>query len=130
MRYNPSDQSKWEFHFAGGSAESIFFDEYNNVIYWVNFDGSNYNVMKTLLNKETVALNVSYPGKIEVTSDFLNLYVLDTTNNRIDKYLKTSLEKHGNITNNVRIHDFVVAYGKFYIFAFLNKLIFFHCCRD
>ncbi|XP_028410753.1 uncharacterized protein LOC114533436 isoform X5 [Dendronephthya gigantea] len=110
VRYNPSEQSKSEIHFAGGSAQSIFFDEYNNVIYWANFDGSYHSVMKTLPNKETVSLNISYPGKIEVTSDFLNLFVFDINNNRIDMYLKTSLEKLGNITNNVQIHDLVVAY--------------------
>ena len=112
MRYNSADESKMEFNYADGSAQSISVDVFNNVIYWANFDGTNHIIMKTMLNKQTIALNISYPGTIDLTSDMLNLYVLDTSNNRIDKYLKTSLEKQGNITYDVAIYDLVIAYGE------------------
>ncbi|XP_028410566.1 IgGFc-binding protein-like [Dendronephthya gigantea] len=110
VRYNPGDNTIMEFNFDG-SAQSISVDEYNNVIYWANYDGINHNVMKTSLNKQTIGLNISYPGAVELTSDVLNLYVLDTSNNRIDKYLKTSSEKQGNFTYHVTINDLIIAYG-------------------
>ena len=113
VRYNPADESIMNFNYAGGSAQSISLDLFNNVIYWANFVGSNHNIMKTMLNKETIGLNISYPGEIDLTSDILNLYVLDKDNKRIDKYLKTSLEKQGNITHDVKIHDLILAYGEF-----------------
>ncbi|XP_028416064.1 IgGFc-binding protein-like, partial [Dendronephthya gigantea] len=109
VRYNPGDNTIMEFNFDG-SAQSISVDEYNNVIYWANYDGINHNVMKTSLNKQTIGLNISYPGAVELTSDVLNLYVLDTSNNRIDKYLKTSSEKQGNFTYHVTINDLIIAY--------------------
>ncbi|XP_028406465.1 uncharacterized protein LOC114528955 [Dendronephthya gigantea] len=109
VRFNPADKSILEFNFDG-SAQSISVDEYNNVIYWANYDGINHNVMKTMLNKQTVALNISYPDVIDLTSDMLHLHVLDTSNKRIDKYLKTSLEKQGNMTYEYTIYDLVVAY--------------------
>ncbi len=112
MRYDPSDQSPMELNNAAGSAQSISVDEYNNVIYWANYDGQFQRVMKTLFNGDTVDLNITYLGDIEVTSDVFNFYVLDKDNNRIDKYLKTSLEKQGNITYNGAIEDFIIAYGK------------------
>ncbi len=112
MRYDPSDPSPMEFNNATGSAQSISVDEYDNAIYWANFDEENQRVMKTLFNGETLDLNITYSGDIEVTSDVLNFYVLDKDNNRIDKYLKTSLEKQGNITYNGAIKDFIIAYGK------------------
>ncbi len=100
-----------EFNNAAGSAQSISVDEYNNVIYWVNHDGEFQRVIKTLFNGETIDLNITYPGDIEVTSDFFNFYILDKDNNHFDKYLKTSLEKQGNITYNGGIEDFIIAYG-------------------
>ncbi|XP_028410565.1 uncharacterized protein LOC114533262 [Dendronephthya gigantea] len=109
VRYNPADNTIMEFNFDG-SAQSISVDEYNNVIYWANYDGINHNVMKTSLNKQTIGLNISYPGAVELTSDVLNLYVLDTSSNRIDKYLKTSSEKQGNFTYHVTINDLIIAY--------------------
>ena len=112
MRYDPSDPSPMEFNNATGSAQSISVDEYDNAIYWANFDEENQRVMKTLFNGETLDLSITYSGDIEVTSDVLNFYVLDKDNNRIDKYLKTSLEKQGNITYNGAIKDFIIAYGK------------------
>ncbi len=112
VRYDPSDPSPMEFKNASGLAQSISVDEYDDVIYWANYDGENLRVMKTLFNGETVDLSITYSGDIEVTSDILNFYVLDKDNNRIDKYLKTSLEKQGNITYNGAIQDFIIAYGK------------------
>ena len=116
-----------EFNYAGGSAQSISLDLYNNVIYWANFVGSNHKVMKTMLNKQTIGLNISYPGEIDLTSDVLNLYVLDKDNKRIDKYLKTSLEKQGNITHDAKIHDLIIAYGKF-LFLSLNCIYYKNNC--
>ena len=68
--------------------------------------------MKTTLTGTTVDLNITYSGEIEVTSDMLNFYVLDKDNDRIDKYLKTSLEKLGNITHAFSIMELIVGYGE------------------
>ena len=121
IRYDPDDGSVKVFS-SDGSAQSISIDEYNNVIYWVNYDGirDTYMVMRTLLNNKTVELNITYTGEIKVTSDVLNLYVLNTDNNVIDKYLKTSLEREGNITYTVAIHDLVIAYGKSQVSPLVN----------
>ena len=102
-----------------GSAQSISVDEYNNVIYWVNYDADQKTrmIMKTLLNGQTVGLNITYVGETELTSDVFNLYVLDGKNNRIDKYSKASLEKQGNITYH-GIRDLIIAYGKFHILSY------------
>ena len=67
--------------------------------------------MKTTLTGTTVDLNITYSGEIEVTSDMLNFYVLDKDNDRIDKYLKTFLEKLGNIAQAFNIMELIVAYG-------------------
>lgn len=113
VRYNPVDQSTKEFNYDG-SAQSLSLDE-NNVIYWVNYDSNQdrHFVMRTLPNEQTVELNISYSGEIDLTSDFLHFYVLDNANNVIDRYLKTSLEKLANITYTSPIHDIIIAYGKF-----------------
>ena len=68
--------------------------------------------MKTMLTGDTVDLNITYLGEIEVTSDMLNLYVLDKENDRIDKYSKISLEKLGNITRDVYIMELITGYGE------------------
>jgi hypothetical protein len=117
IRYNPSDQSITPFNSTTGSAQSISVDEYDDVIYWANFDGNSHRVMRTLLNGETVDLNITYSGEIDLTSDVFNFYVLDKQNNRIDQYLKTSLEKQKNVTYNGAIADLIIAYGEF---MFLN----------
>ena len=111
MYYNPEDGIVNGFSFDG-AAQSISFDEFDNVIYWANFVDPNNTVMKTLADGNTVALNISYPGGIKVTSDLFYLYVLDEDNNRIDKYSKASLEKVGNITNEFQISDLVIGYGE------------------
>ena len=67
--------------------------------------------MKTTLTGTTVDLNITYSGEIEVTSDMLNFYVLDKDNDQINKYLKTSLEKPGNITHTFNIMGLIVGYG-------------------
>ena len=119
MRYDPLSQSTIDFNYDG-SAQSISVDEYNNVIYWANYDANQniFMVMKTLLNGQTFGLNITYVGAIELTSDVFNFYVLDRVNNRIDKYSKASLEKQGNITNYGRIHDLIIAYGEFHILPY------------
>ena len=116
IRYNPSDQSITPFYSATGSAQSISVDEYDNAIYWANYDGNSHRVMRTLLNGETVDLNITYSGEIDVTSDVFNFYVLDKENNRIDQYLKTSLEKQKNVTYNGAIQDLIIAYGELNFF--------------
>ena len=124
MRYDPSSQSTIDFNYDG-SAQSISVDEYNNVIYWANYDADQniHMVMKTLLNGQTIALNITYVGEIELTSDVFNFYVLDKDNNRIDKYSKTSLEKQGNVTYNGPIRDLIIAYGEFHIFPYIHRTI-------
>ena len=106
-----------------GSAQSISFDQFDNVVYWANFvvDDNSHKVMKTMLTGNTVDLNITYPGEIEVTSDMLNIYVLDKENNRIDKYSKVSLERLGNITRDDDIMELITGYGKCQssLFAFI-----------
>jgi hypothetical protein len=115
IRYNPSNQSITPFNSTIGSAQSISVDEYDDAIYWANYDGSSHRVMRTLLNGETVDLNITYSGEIDLTLDVLNIYVLDKENNRIDQYLKTSLEKQKNVTYNGAIADLIIAYGEFHL---------------
>ena len=121
VRYDPSDESTNVFN-NDGSAQSITFDQYDNAIYWVNYDSTQekFMVMRTLLNNQTVELNITYAGDIKVTSDVLHIYILDTQNNVIDKYLKTSLEKQGNITSNVPISDLIITYGESQVHFFVN----------
>ena len=112
IRYNPRDGSLLSFSQLG-SAQSLSFDQFVNVVYWVNFiGGSSHKVMKTMLTGDTVDLNITYPGEIIVTSDMFNLYVLDKENNRTDKYSKTSLEKLGNITRDDDIMELITGYGE------------------
>ena len=96
-----------------GSAQSISFDQFDNVVYWTNFIDNTHKVMKTMLTGSTVDLNITYSGEIEVTSDMFNFYVLDKDNDRIDKYSKTSLEKLGNITHDVDIMQLINGYGEY-----------------
>ena len=113
VRYDSADDITQDFS-NNGSAQSITFDQYDNAIYWVNYDGNqnNFMLMRTLINQQTVELNITYAKDIKVTSDVLYIYILDTENNVIDKYLKTSLEKEGNITSNAAIKDLIFAYGE------------------
>ena len=98
-----------------GSAQSIAVDDHNNDIYWVNYNGDAnvYEVLRTSYNGETMHLNITYSGGIVVANDIFNLYVLDRDSMRIDKYLKTSLERLENITISDVIADIVIGYGKF-----------------
>jgi hypothetical protein len=77
--------------------------------------------MRTLLNGETVDLNITYSGEIDVTSDVVNFYVLVKADNRIDQYLKTSLVKQNNVTYNGAIEDLIIAYGEFFFPMFLQE---------
>ncbi|CAB4009691.1 fibrillin-2-like isoform X48, partial [Paramuricea clavata] len=122
IRYNPRNESITPFNSTTGSAQSLSVDEYDNVIYWVNYDGTSHRVMRTLLNGETVDLNITYSGEIDLTSDVLNIYVLVKAENRIDQYLKTSLEKQKNVTYNGAIEDLIIGYGEFHLKE--NKSIF------
>ena len=97
---------------TGGTGQSITIDQYNDAIYWANYDGSSHRVMRTLFTGQTSDLNITYFDSIILTSDVLHLYVLDTKNNRIDKISKESLEVQSNFTYSGEIHDIIVAYGK------------------
>ena len=112
LRYNSRDGTALSFNTYTGAAQSISFDQFDNVVYWVNIIENSPRVMKTTLTGITVDLNITYSGQIKVTSDMLNFYVLDKDNGRIDKYLKTSLEKLGNITHEFGIMDLIVGYGE------------------
>ena len=123
IRYNPQDQSTETFNFDG-SAQSISADEYSNSIYWANYISATdrFEIMKTSYSGETMQLNISYSGEIRVATDENILYVLDKDNMRIDKYLKNSLEQHGNMTFSNEVVDFVIGYGKsWYLAARSNK---------
>ena len=112
IRYDPRDGSLLSFSYPG-SAQSITFDQFDNVVYWASFTviDDSHKVMKTTLTGNTVDLNIMYSGQIEVTSDMFNIYVLDKANDRIDKYSKTSLEKLGNITLDFDIMELIIGYG-------------------
>ena len=111
IRYNPRDGLLVPFN-CTGSAQSLSFDQFDIVVYWANFIEGSHKVMKTMLTENTVDLNITYPGEIEVTSDVFNLYVLDKENNRIDKYSKITLENLGNITPRDDIIKLVTGYGE------------------
>jgi hypothetical protein len=103
-----------DFNYHDGSAQAITVDDHNNYIYWVNYvGGAVYEVMRTSYSGETVKLNITYSGTIDVTNDVFNLYVLDKGSMRIDKYLKTSLERLENVTISDTIADLVIGYGEF-----------------
>jgi sugar lactone lactonase YvrE len=112
VRYDPSTGNVINL-MTGGAGQSITLDQYNDVIYWVNYDRSSHRVMRTLFTGQTSDLNITYSDPIILTSDVLHLYVLDTENNRIDKISKESLEVQSNFTYSGEIHDIIVAYGEF-----------------
>ena len=116
MRYNPSSGGSTISFSYDGSAQSISVDEYSNVIYWVNYnsDSRQFEVLKTSYSGDTVKLNITYSAAIKLDTDELNLFILDGSNMRIDKYLKSSLERAGNITLDVAIADLVIGYGEFF----------------
>ncbi|CAB4017559.1 extracellular matrix A-like isoform X2, partial [Paramuricea clavata] len=78
-----------------GSAQALSFDQDNEVVYWVNFVVSTekYNLTRSSYTGQTVALNISYDGEIDLAQDYMHLYVLDKENNRIDKYNKRTWVK-------------------------------------
>ena len=123
VRYDPEDEELTNIYEGTGSAQSFTLDEYNNAIYWINYDGVDLRLTRTLLNGDTVDLNITYEGNLAITSDVLNLYILDkTSNDRIDKYLKATHEKVGNITYDGAINDLIIAYGKLYVLPVSNNV--------
>ena len=116
VRYSPANQAIVEFHDTTGSAQSISVDKYN-AIYWCTYNQRRMRIMKTLMNGTTFDFDVKYDKRYvpKMASDDLNLYVLDQGNNRIDIYLKSSLEKQGNIRYTGEIKDLIIAYGKFHV---------------
>ena len=97
---------------SDGAAQSLTIDQFNNSIYWVNYVGTSHRVMRTSLDGATNDLNLTYSGAIKLTSDVFHLYVLDTMNNRIEKFLKESLQKQENYTHSGSIADIIIAYGR------------------
>ena len=71
-----------------------------------------HNVVRTKLCGGTEPISITYPGPIDVTSDLLHYYVLDKDNNRNVKYLNTSHEKLGSITNSSSKNDLVIGFSK------------------
>ena len=113
VRYNPQDQSIVPFNYDG-SAQSLSFDKYSDTVYWANFipSADEHEILKTSYNGQTEKLNITYSESIQVETDELFLYVLVASSMRIDKYLKSSLKREGNVTFDDEIVDFVIGKGK------------------
>ena len=111
VRYNPSTESITNF-MSDGAAQSISIDQFYNVIYWANYDGSSHRVMRTSFEGPTTDLNITYSAPIKLTSDVFNFYVLDTVNNHIEKFSKESLQNQANFTHSGSIEDIIIAFGK------------------
>ena len=99
---------------SANAAQTLSVDEYNNVVYWVDFNsGQNtHAIMKTYYSGSTMNLNISYPGEIAITQDLLYLYVVDIDNDRIDKYKKSSLEKMKSFPVSSGTKQIITVFGK------------------
>lgn len=114
IRFNVETQSI-DTIFDGNNyfPQAISVDKENTVIYWVDFkEPSEERVKKTYYSGTTMDLNISYSDNIKISQDMLHLYVLDTANNRIDKYNKSSLERIESITVSADAKYIVIGFGK------------------
>lgn len=94
--------------------QHVSVDEDNGLVYWVNYDNDKevYQLIKTSYSGITMDLNISYPGEIKIAQDMSYLYVLDTDNNRIDKYMKSSMVKVKNITVSAGAKEIITGFGE------------------
>ena len=101
-------------HNGGGFPQYVSADKDNALAYWVGFDSakSKYKLMKTYYSGTTMDLNISYPSEIKISQDMFHLYVLDVSNNRIDKYEKSSLVKVENITVSSGAKEIITGFGE------------------
>ena len=102
-----------------GSVQVLSVDQDNEVIYWDNFvlSTGKHNLTRSYYNEKTESLNISYDGEIDLAQDYMNLYVLDKDNNRIDKYNKRTWEKISVFNTNEEVTNIILAFGKC-LFAF------------
>ena len=97
-----------------GSAQALSVDQDNEVVYWVDFVDSTdkHYLMRSSYTGQTVPLNISYDGEIDLAQDYMHLYVLDKENNRIDKYNKRIWVKI-NVFNIDGPQRLIVAFGEY-----------------
>ena len=100
--------------------QSVSVDEDNALVYWVDYDANKYKLMKTYYSGTTMDLNISYPGEIKISQDLFHFYVLDTNNNRIDKYMKSSMVKIDDITVSAGAKEIITGFGKFLVKYFIT----------
>lgn len=101
---------------GGDFPQDVTVDGDNAILYWVNYNsaGSNYKIMSTSYGGETTDLNITYSSTIEIAQDKLFLYVLDVSNEKIDKYKKSTWEQMGSIDVNSGTQGIEVAFGEYY----------------
>ena len=114
VRFNVNTQHVDTLLESANAAQTLSVDEYNNAVYWVDFNsGQNtHALMKTYYSGSTMNLNISYRGEIAITQDLLYLYVMDKDNDRIDKYKKTSLEKMKSFPVPADTKQIITVFGK------------------
>ncbi|CAB4012521.1 fibropellin-1-like isoform X1, partial [Paramuricea clavata] len=97
-----------------GSAQALSVDQDNEVVYWVNFVVSTdkHYLMRSSYTGETVPLNVSYDGEIDLAQDYMHLYVLDKENDRIDKYNKRTWVEINVFNINDGPQRLIIAFGE------------------
>ena len=96
--------------------QDVSVDGDNSIVYWVNYnsDASNYKIMSTSYTGETTDLNITYSNTIEIAQDELFLYVLDVSNEKIDKYKKSTWEQMGSMNVSSGTQGIEVAFGEYY----------------
>jgi hypothetical protein len=100
---------------AGGDfPQDVSVDAYNGVVYWVNvIGGSTFKVMSTSYAGETIDLNITYAGTIEIAQDELYLYVLLVSNEIVFKYRKNGVEQIESFVVPSGISGIEVAFGEY-----------------
>lgn len=114
LRYNVKTRALDVLKRRGNYPQDASVDADNQMVYWVNFDpfSSNHNIMRTSYANETTDLNITYSGTIEIAQDERNLYVLDVSNETMDRYNKSTWEKLGSINLPNGTRGIEVSFGK------------------
>ena len=116
FRYNVQTQEIEVLNTTGYFPQDVSVDGNNEVIYWVNYDPGNseFKIMSTTYANETTDLGIAYDagGNIRIDQDQLHLYIFDTSNDTIGKYVKGTWERVQNIVIPDGSIGFEIAFGK------------------
>jgi hypothetical protein len=113
-RYNVETEVVDAIKSGGDFPQDVSVDAYNGVVYWVNvIGGSTFKVMSTSYAGETIDLNITYAGTIEIAQDELYLYVLLVSNEIVFKYRKNGVEQIESFVVPSGISGIEVAFGEY-----------------